>query len=179
MPKLFVAVDLPPSTCERLAAVIGIVNPGLRLTPPEDVHLTLHYIGEGDTDMHASALSQCHAPGFDITLGQLGSFAHRHGQRTLWMGVLPSEGLLRLHSSVADALSLVGFLPEPRSYTPHISLARASSSFSEQECDRALALDHGPWPPMCIATFSLFSSHWSNDMPRYYREHTFRLETSG
>ena len=176
MPKLFVAVDLPLGTRELLDAVVGIRHPGLRLTPPEDLHLTLHYIGEGDTELHASALAQCHVPGFDLTLGRMGSFAHRQGQRTLWMGVLDSQGLKRLHRSVANALATVGFLPELRSYTPHISLARASASFSEQECDRAMALDPGPWPPVRITTFSLYSSHWTGDMPHYHCERTFRLD---
>ena len=43
--RLFVALDLPWPARERLASLGGGI-PGARWTPPENLHMTLRFIGE-------------------------------------------------------------------------------------------------------------------------------------
>ena len=44
--RLFVALDLPWSVREQLAALSGSGIPGARWVPPENFHLTLRFIGD-------------------------------------------------------------------------------------------------------------------------------------
>ena len=43
--RLFVALDMPWSVREQLAALSGSGIPGARWVPPENYHLTLRFIG--------------------------------------------------------------------------------------------------------------------------------------
>ena len=52
MPRLFVALEIPGPVRERLALVQGGV-PGARWVRPENLHLSLRFIGE--VDEHAAA----------------------------------------------------------------------------------------------------------------------------
>lgn len=175
MSKLFVAVDLPLEIRELLGGLIGDKHPALRLISPEQLHLTLHHIGEGEVARHASALSGVHATSFDMSLAALGSFTHPRGRRTIWMGVQPSEALRDLHRRVADALATVDFVPEQRPFTPHITLARAGTEFSRQALNEVLAQAPPALPAMRIREFSLYSSLRTDGRLHYHRERTFAL----
>src|SRR3546814_19465811 len=99
MLRLFVALPLPEDIRERLA---GICNglPGARWVSPENMHLTLRFIGEvghGEADDIDAALSTLRAPAFDVMLDRLGPFG-RQKPHALWAGAERGEQLLRLPS---------------------------------------------------------------------------------
>src|SRR5438067_431463 len=126
MPKLFVAIDLPAVATEALAAIQPTPTAGVRLVARDQMHLTLHYLGEADRDRMANALQKLTVPIFALTLEGVGQFASTGGAVTLWAGVRESPELLRLHAAVATALGSEGFRPEARRYTPHVTLARCA-----------------------------------------------------
>ena len=49
MPRLFVAVDLPRSATAELARILPAPLTGCRRAEPDQMHLTLHYLGEADS----------------------------------------------------------------------------------------------------------------------------------
>ena len=50
MPRLFIAIDLPPAHRDRIRSIcFGL--PGTRWTPAEQIHLTLRFIGEVDGNL--------------------------------------------------------------------------------------------------------------------------------
>src|SRR5262245_58585960 len=130
MASLFVAVDLPVAIANALVALQPAESRWVRLTRPDQMHLTLHYIGTGETGRFASALAGLESPAFSLTVEGVGQFRSADSAVTLWAGVRESADPLQLHALVGTALSREGFRPEPRPYVPHITLAR---------CDAALA----------------------------------------
>src|SRR5580698_10988098 len=125
--RLFVALDLPWSVREQIAALCGSGIPGARWVPPENYHLTLRFIGEipghvaRDVD---DALLGLRAKGFALTLTGMGTFAKGGISNALWVGVERTPSLDHLRNKIETALQRCGLEPERRRFQPHVTLAR-------------------------------------------------------
>ncbi len=127
--RLFVALSLPETLRARLAELEGGL-PGARWVAPENLHLTLRFIGEVDgheaRDLDA-ALAQVRAARFAVTLSGVDRFGSGRKLRALWAGVEPNPELDRLHQKIEQALRGAGLAPEGRKFRPHVTLARFKS----------------------------------------------------
>lgn len=176
MARLFVAVDLPGAVKQALVAIQPPASPGVRPTKPEQMHVTLHFIGSGETDRMANALRAVAEPAFSLAMQGVGKFRSSDGGVTLWAGIAECPGLQQLHASVATALSPVGFRPETRPFSPHLTLARCKpghdaglvTGFLQQRADFSL-------PAISITEFCLYSSQLGSRGPIYTRERIFPL----
>ncbi len=129
--RTFIAVFPPPEVVkEALAAARLPPDDRIRWTRPENVHLTLKFLGdvrEELLDDIRAALEEVrakHAP-FEAALAGLGAFPSARRARILWASV--GEGSERLRSLAIDldtSLASLGFERERRPYTPHLTLGR-------------------------------------------------------
>ena len=130
MPRLFVAIDPPLGIRERLAGLCcGL--PGARWVEPEQLHLTLRFIGDVDGSMLRpvqEALAEVSAEAFSLQLEGIGFFPPRGNPRVVWVGIRKNEQLLRLHNRIESVLVRAGLEPEDRKYSPHITLARLKNT---------------------------------------------------
>ncbi len=124
--RLFVAIALPEDLRARLSRMQQGV-PAARWVDPDNLHLTLRFIGEADgieaQDLDA-ALTQVRAARFAMTLAGIDRFGQGRKSRALWVGVAPVPELDRLRRKVEQAVQAAGFAPERRKFKPHITLAR-------------------------------------------------------
>ncbi len=127
--RLFVAVAVPAEVRARLdEALVGLRQrwPTLRWTKPEGWHLTLAFVGDAQehqarTVSGAVAEAAAHTGSFEVGLtGTLGTF----GQRVLWAGVAPSEGLAALAGRTRAALAARDVDCDERPFSAHLTLAR-------------------------------------------------------
>jgi 2'-5' RNA ligase len=123
MPRLFLAVDIPAAYKQTLSAMQSRL-PGARWSSPQQMHLTLHFLGDMPLEPVQRALESVQATGFSLSLSGVGTFPNRGKARVLWAGVDESEPLLVLHQKLGEALQTVGYQPDKRPYHPHITLAR-------------------------------------------------------
>ena len=176
MIRLFVAIDLPTDVRERLLALQGGV-PGARWSNAEQLHLTLRFIGEVDENIGHDiddALTAIRAPSFTVELSGVGEFGGKN-PRALWAGVKASDALLHLQRKVETALQRIGLEPEPRKYSPHITLARLRAAPKDkvvQFLTHGSLFSAGPFP---VNHFVLFSSHPSQSGSLYRPERIYRL----
>ncbi|PRP89879.1 2'-5'-RNA ligase [Enhygromyxa salina] len=126
MPRLFLGIDLPDEVKLDLQMMsCGI--PDARWQQPEQLHLTLHFLGEvdgGDARRSSAALEQLDAPAFDMQLRGAGLFPPRGQPRILWVGVAAPEPVRLVHQRCARILDELGAEREHRKYAPHVTLAR-------------------------------------------------------
>ena len=126
MPRLFVAIDLPESVKAQLSFICcGL--PDARWTAPEQLHLTLRFIGEVDSSMYRDireVLGEVAVRPFVLLLEGVGFFPPRGRPRVVWVGIRKNEQLLRLRRRIEPALVRSGLEPEGRKFAPHIPLAR-------------------------------------------------------
>ena len=131
--RIFVAVFPPPevrgalSGAARELPVVGEV----RWVRPENVHLTLKFLGdvsEDDLGHIAEALEPVrlrHAP-FEAELSGFGAFPSAMRARIVWAGIGEgSEPLRALTRDVEASLEPLSFEREDRAYVPHLTLGRA------------------------------------------------------
>ncbi len=124
MLRLFVGIPFPPELKLRLSLLCAGVS-GAKWVDPGNFHLTLRFIGETDEAQAADidmALSRLRARSFNLQLAGTGVFGDK--PRMLWVGAERSPELLQLHDKVEQAMIRAGLPPEPRKFTPHVTLAR-------------------------------------------------------
>ena len=126
MYRLFVAIDLPPDIAAQLQEICYGV-PGAKWVQPEQMHLTLRFIGEVDGGVFRDikeGLAEVKSPSFALQVKGLGFFPPRKAPRVLWVGIAPVEQVSGLRNKIENRLLGMGLAPEGRKYSPHITLAR-------------------------------------------------------
>lgn len=102
---------------------------GLRWVPPEQVHLTIRFLGEVPDALAAQVVTACRE-GLDVEpfVTEFGSptwLPHGGSPRVLVLPVLAGVGALRTLKHLVEARLPEGVPPDdPRPYTPHLTLAR-------------------------------------------------------
>lgn len=177
MNRLFVAIDLPDEVREQLASLERGI-PGARWIPPENLHLTLRFIGEVANDVMedvAHALSNVEEPAFELSLAGVGHFEKRARPTTLWADVEPNPALNRLQGRIESALQRVGLEPEGRRFRPHITLARLGGSDGGRVS--AFLAAHGLYrsAPFPVEAFALYSSFLRPEGSLYREEAVYPL----
>jgi len=127
--RLFIAINLNETTRTALVSLQNELRATTvhgRFSAPENLHLTLAFLGECDPAQTAAAKAAIDAVGvspFPLVVDRVGRFK-RDGGNIVWAGVARSEPLLALQRGLTERLQAVGFELETRKYSPHITLAR-------------------------------------------------------
>jgi 2'-5' RNA ligase len=184
MPRLFVGVEVPEPARDRLLAVRPPALPGLRLIGREEIHLTLHFLGEleeGNLARVTRALAGVNAAAFTIEVQGVGQFPPEGEPKALWAGLAASPPLAALHQAIGAALTAaVGYRPEDRPYTPHLTLARLNASPPPGWVEDYLQEHAGlRIPSVPVTRFALYSSVRMPDSRRYRIEAAFNLSGAG
>jgi 2'-5' RNA ligase len=179
--RLFVALEPPEPVRRRLAAVAdelrraaGRAGDEVRWVRPENVHLTLQFLGAVPEERVAAveaALRDAAAGGrpLSLSLHGAGGFPNARRPRVLWAGL---EGdlapLAALAADLGARLAKLGFPPEDRPFSPHLTLGRAREGRGAPGLAGALAraaqAEATPWRATELV---LFESHLSPRGPRY------------
>jgi 2'-5' RNA ligase len=122
--------------------------------------LTLRFIGEISEDVAADiddALSRLRARRFTLQIAGTGVFGGEK-PRSLWAGVERSPELAGLRDKVEQALIRTGLAPEPRKFSPHVTLARLRDPPPDKLRDFLVAHAQFRADPLRVEGFSLIAS---------------------
>ena len=140
--RLFVGVDLSPEM-KTAAAAIGErlrdrlkkarLHVDARWVAAENLHITLWFIGEVDDERAVAIDRSMAAPfpvaPFEVTLEGCGAFPPTGAPRVFWLGLRAgAEGMRELYGEVGRRLTPLGFEPERRPYSAHLTIARVKDS---------------------------------------------------
>lgn len=166
----------PPSSVQSSVheALLGLGESGLRWTPPENLHLTLLFLG----DVSESAQPELRGAldravrGFealDLRLGGLGAFPPRGRPRVLFVDLL--EGIAevrRLHEALRRELP-PELRPSERRLHPHLTVARPKGRLSAGDRERLSEAMSAPrWEFRCEGV-DLVRSELSPSGATYHR----------
>ncbi len=128
--RLFVAAYPPPEIARRLLDFLASLNPrNLKLTAPDQVHLTLQFIGDTDPrqlDAVHESVSRA-VSGFEsatVTLHSLISLPERGRARLIAAALEPHPTLLELQRRLAFRLSKNTKELSKNHFLPHMTLGR-------------------------------------------------------
>jgi 2'-5' RNA ligase len=133
--RAFIAIDLPTSIRRQLARRIDDLRKAMEDLPvrwarADGIHLTLKFLGDTERERIPDVkqvllnVAKSH-PVFSIRLAGLGCFPNTRRPRVVWLGVEEASGvLLALHAATEAASRGLGFQPETRPFSPHLTLGR-------------------------------------------------------
>lgn len=194
--RCFVAFELPAETRQELFARGQAGRggcPPARWVRSENLHLTLHFIGEAPNDVEvalAEGLQRAFSPWppMEFSCSGLGAFPLRGPARVLWCGVDADGDLSALQRSVTEAVdrSFPAAIDKPqrnggprtverRAFHPHVTLARCREPWARAEVERWAGAWTEPPEPVVIDHGSLVASELGKDGPRYRTVATFPL----
>lgn len=132
--RLFVSLELPRSITERLAELDPHLR-GVRWLEPEQMHLTLSFLGNVSAAIQESLAENLRViswKSFFLPLSGLGIFPSKGRPNILWIGVGTGHPhLFQLHKRVQEAALQAGLEPDLRSFHPHVTLARCRDVSAE------------------------------------------------
>ncbi len=187
--RLFVALDSPEPVRRRIAAMqaelrraAGRHADEVRWVAPENVHLTLQFLGAVPEERlealrGALAAAAAEARPLALELKGAGGFPSARRPRVVWAGVGGEVvALAGLAAGLGRRLAPLGFPPEDRPLSPHLTLGRAREGRGAPGLGGALAqvasLEGAPWRAEALV---LYRSHLSPAGARYQALDRFPL----
>lgn len=139
--RSFVAIELSAplhEALDRLQRQLSQKVPvgAVRWTRAESIHLTLQFLGDvapGQVSDITAALRAVAAEhtAFELELAGLGVFPNARRPRIVWVGITePSGALNALQQAIGRVLTPLGYPPEERAFTPHLTIGRAARDAS-------------------------------------------------
>jgi 2'-5' RNA ligase len=177
--RLFIAIDLDEAARtaiaeeqRRLNTAIGQSRATIKWVRPEQMHLTLVFLGEvpeARAPAIVDAISQpIDQPSFDLAFTGIGVFPPRGAPNVLWIGASTGEtASIELQRRVADRVGQLGVPLERRPFHPHLTLARFKES---RPGDRAAVLAAGADRVVAavhVDHATLYQSRLSSQGPAY------------
>jgi 2'-5' RNA ligase len=180
--RAFIAVTVPPlPALLRALGELRDMGPALRPPAPENLHLTLRFLGEtpaASLDAVAASVraSVADLPAFDFELYGTGVFPDPARPSVLWAGARGAQPLADLVACLAPPLETLGFAPETRPWVAHLTLARIRSRppaelhrFLEKTRDRSFGSVH-------VAHIDLMLSDLTPHGPQYHLAASLELK---
>lgn len=128
--RLFVGIAIAPAVLRNLARVLDQLRPLARLnwTPPENLHITLKFIGAWPEERLAGLRAALeHIPfgrTVEIAIAGFGWFPNPHYPHSFFAGVQSAPALAELAGRIDEVLLPLGIRKEARPFKPHLTLAR-------------------------------------------------------
>ncbi len=132
--RLFVAIDLPEAVTSLLVRLDPHL-PGVRWLRPEQMHLTLSFLGNVGPDAEEALREKLRVirfQSFFLPVAGLGTFPAKGKPKVIWTGVGSGHPqLFRVYKRVQEAALGAGLEPELRAWHPHITIARCRDVSAE------------------------------------------------
>jgi RNA 2',3'-cyclic 3'-phosphodiesterase len=148
--RLFVAIYPPEETRRAMMDVLRTMNPPPdprhRLTPTDQVHMTVQFIGdtadcEVDNVIESVSRSASGVGGFQVKPRRLITLPERGPVRLIAMETDAPAPLLELHRRLAMRLAKTPRAKTGDRFLPHLTLCRFSGEARAERVDHAVALD--------------------------------------
>lgn len=145
------------------------------ISHPEDLHITLFYLGACDDQMLAELSSRLRSiagqhPAFSVQIDGFNFFGPSSGPRVTYLSVTKNLFLERLQKDISVAVTAVTGLPSKDRFVPHMTLAK------KRKTDERLSLSPDSFDPhpIHVDQFHLFKIR-PQHTPKYESAEDFQL----
>jgi 2'-5' RNA ligase len=132
MRRIFIAIKVEAE--ESLLKLISsfksrLSNESIKWTKPDNIHITLSFLGDTEENLINGIKSmlkeKCEGSGkFELIIRGSGLFRNLNDPRIIWIGIEPSEKLIRLNNFILKGLKELGVNTEERPFNPHVTIGR-------------------------------------------------------
>jgi len=142
--RAFIAVELDGGVKGKLAAFAKSLDfEGVKLVEPENLHITLFFLGEIDDRTAAKvveALGKITVPKFVLSCSGVGVFPNPNFIRVAWAGC-ENENLTKIYEQLAPEMKKLRYKIEP--FRGHVTVARVKDPGAKEKVNAALAKFRG------------------------------------
>jgi len=170
MISLFVGRSVPEDVAHDLAAMANGMS-GARWTEPENMHVTLRFIGEVpevDAEEIHHELGRLTAKPFSYDISGFDTFGQGRKAHALFARVALTPEFELLQGRVEAAVARAGQPRETRKYKPHVTVARLNNPAPDRlqqfiEANNLFRADH-----IAVDHFILYESRLGKGGPAYF-----------
>lgn len=142
--RSFIAFDIDnTSVLQKMThAQSFLVKTGadLKLVEPKNIHVTMRFLGDVTASLAEKIFEEMKKTQFlpfDVKLQGIGAFPNVHYPRVLWVGITQgAEQLKSIFDQLEPRLQSLGFAPDPKGFSPHLTVARVRSGRNKAELSR-------------------------------------------
>ncbi len=176
--RTFVAVEISEAVRAAAAKVIRQMakwDAAVKWVDTQNMHLTLKFLGEvASVELpdicRAVEQAAAEVQGFTFEVGGVGAFPKLQRPRTVWLGVTSgADQLAQLQRSIEKGLKKLGYPPENRRFSPHLTLGRVKHPGPELEelSELIKSLADQPGGTTEVDEVTVFSSELTREGPIY------------
>jgi len=146
--RAFIAIELTQNVetvLKRLQLDLGVgKDTPVKWVIPHSIHLTLKFLGNISPKMVSEITgvmenSAQNTKPFSLLVSELGVFPNTRSPRIIWVGLKGNTDiLLGLQKCLDQSLAYLGFAPESKPFSPHLTLGRVRNGIKPTQ-RRALA----------------------------------------
>ncbi|MEM2250178.1 MAG: RNA 2',3'-cyclic phosphodiesterase [Candidatus Bathyarchaeia archaeon] len=133
--RSFIAFDIESaSVLERIMEMQRrLVGTGadLKCVEPKNIHITVRFLGNitpNMVDKIFEGMRKVQFVPFDVKIQGVGAFPDLRYPRVVWAGIRNGANELRgIFSQLEPYLRSLGFAPDPKGFSPHLTIARVRS----------------------------------------------------
>jgi len=185
--RAFVAIELSEETRSLLARVqdhLKHSGADVKWVEENNIHLTLKFLGEIDEKKLRRIKDILEETGksskpFEISLKDIGAFPDIDFPKVIWAGLdKGAEESAEIAKRIDRELSGIGFKPETRPFTAHLTIGRVRSSKNKMALKEKLTtcdLKLTAYSLQLIASIALFQSTLTQKGPVYTRLYETKL----
>jgi len=133
--RCFISVNLPDDVRRSMADLIAELKkagPDVSWVPAGNIHLTLKFLGNTNDSLIPMIKERItkklsHYNAFYIKIVGVGCFPSEKRPRVLWIGIERSDLLNSIQKDMEAEVEELGFAPEDRPFSPHLTFGRVRS----------------------------------------------------
>jgi len=139
--RSFIAFDIDSqSVLNRMTDVQNLLaktGADLKLVEPKNIHMTIRFLGNISPNMVEKIFEEMKnvqfSP-FSVKIHGIGAFPNLRYPRVLWTGITQgADQLQSVFNQLEPRLRLLGFPPDPKGFSPHLTIARVKSGRNKAE----------------------------------------------
>lgn len=145
--RSFIAFDIEDEAIlKRISDVQKLLlgtGADLKLVEPKNIHVTIRFLGNitsATAEKIGEELKKVQFTPFNIKISGVGAFPNMHYPRVLWAGITEGAAQLKeIFNQIEPRLRSLGFAPDPKGFSPHLTIARVKSGRSKAELVKCIS----------------------------------------
>ncbi|HLB59549.1 MAG TPA: RNA 2',3'-cyclic phosphodiesterase [Bdellovibrionota bacterium] len=142
--RAFLAIELPDQVKDELVRLQELIqiDGKIKFVERENLHLTLKFFGEVTDEQVEKinlSLKEIKFSPIKTSLKEVGSYPPKQNPRVIWVGLDPSEQIIKLQKEVEKKLQPLGFPEEERAFSAHITIGRVKFAKNPKQVKEILA----------------------------------------
>ncbi|MEM2917074.1 MAG: RNA 2',3'-cyclic phosphodiesterase [Candidatus Bathyarchaeia archaeon] len=139
--RSFIAFDLEDENMlKRLSeaqTILTKTGADLKLVDPKNIHITMRFLGNISPNMieriHEEMKKISFTP-FKIEVKGVGAFPNLRRPTVVWAGIRKgTEQLRNIFQQLEPRIQALGFKPDPKGFSPHLTIARVKTGKNKAE----------------------------------------------